>query len=386
MKDLTATFEKIRSILDFPILKTNLVNIELGNLLLGLVVFFTAAKLIPVLVRRLLSIGLFNKIRDKETNQWLRRFTSFIFMVILTVSSLTIIGFPVRLFGSFWHFTLFTVQDNTIELGNILMGLILLYPGIRFSRYLSTEFKTLFLKRLRIDAGTRNTLEALSRYLMVFIVVLFVLTIVGIPLTAFTILGGALAIGVGLGSQNLVNNFLSGLVLMTERPLKVNDIVELENRRGIVEHIGGRSTRIKTFDNVRMVIPNSKLLENTVINWSLIDNYLRREITVGVAYGSPATKVGELLRQVVANHNRVEQKPEPVILFDKFGDDALIFKILFWVQINDTINPFVIESDIRYAIYEILEENQITIAYPQRDVHLDSVKPIEVSVIKSDKK
>ena len=386
MKDLTATFEKIRSILDFPILKTDLVNIELGNLLLGLVVFFTAAKLIPVLVRRLLSIGLFNKIRDKETNQWLRRFTSFILMVILTVSSLTIIGFPFRLFGSFWHFTLFTVQDNTIELGNILMGLILLYPGIRFSRYLSTEFKTLFLKRLRIDAGTRNTLEALSRYLMVFIVVLFVLTIVGIPLTAFTILGGALAIGVGLGSQNLVNNFLSGLVLMTERPLKVNDIVELENRRGIVEHIGGRSTRIKTFDNVRMVIPNSKLLENTVINWSLIDNYLRREITVGVAYGSPATKVGELLRQVVANHNRVEQKPEPVILFDKFGDDALIFKILFWVQINDTINPFVIESDIRYAIYEILEENQITIAYPQRDVHLDSVTPIEVSVIKSDKK
>ena len=162
--------------------------------------------------------------------------------------------------------------------------------------------------------------------------------------------------------------------------------MELENRRGIVEHIGGRSTRIKTFDNVRMVIPNSKLLENTVINWSLIDNYLRREITVGVAYGSPATKVGELLRQVVANHNRVEQKPEPVILFDKFGDDALIFKILFWVQINDTINPFVIESDIRYAIYEILEENQITIAYPQRDVHLDSVTPIEVSVIKSDKK
>ncbi|NQU28464.1 MAG: mechanosensitive ion channel [Candidatus Marinimicrobia bacterium] len=386
MKDLTATIEKIRSILDFPILKTDLLNIELGNLLLGLVVFFTAAKLIPTLVRRLMSFGLFSKIRDQETNQWLRRFTSFIFMVILTVSSLTIIGFPFRLFGSFWHFTLFTVQDNTIELGNILMGLILLYPGIRFSRYLSTEFKTLFLKRLRIDAGTRNTLEALSRYLMVFIVVLFVLTIVGIPLTAFTILGGALAIGVGLGSQNLVNNFLSGLVLMTEKPLKVNDIVELENRRGIVEHIGGRSTRIKTFDNVRMVIPNSKLLENTVINWSLIDNYLRREISVGVSYGSPATKVGELLRQVVANHNQVEKKPEPVILFDKFGDDALIFKILFWVQINDTINPFVIESDIRYGIYDILEKEQITIAYPQRDVHLDSVKPIEVSVIKSDKK
>ncbi len=385
MKDLTATFEKIRSILDFPILKTDLLNIELGNLLLGLVVFFAAAKLIPALVRRLMSFGLFSKIRDQETNQWLRRFTSFIFMVILTVSSLTIIGFPFRLFGSFWHFTLFTVQDNTIELGNILMGLILLYLGIRFSRYLSTEFKTLFLKRLRIDAGTRNTLEALSRYLMVFIVVLFVLTIVGIPLTAFTILGGALAIGVGLGSQNLVNNFLSGLVLMTERPLKVNDIVELENRRGIVEHIGGRSTRIKTFDNVRMVIPNSKLLENTVINWSLIDNYLRREITVGVAYGSPATKVGELLRQVVDNHNQVEKKPKPVILFDNFGDDALIFKILFWVQINDTINPFVIESDIRYDIYEILEEEQITIAYPQRDVHLDSVKPIEVSVLKSDK-
>ena len=226
-------------------------------------------------------------------------------------------------------------------------------------------------------------METIFQYVLVVFVALFVLSIIGIPLTAFTFIGGAFAIGIGLGSQNLVNNFLSGLVLMMERPLKVGDIVELENRRGTVEHIGGRSTRIKTFENFRMVTPNSKLLENTVVNWSLVDNYLRREVSVGVAYGSPVKKVRDLILTAVFNHDNIEKEPKPMVVFSDFGDSALIFRVFFWIQIKDTVNPLSIESDVRFKIDELFREAAITIAFPQHDIHIDNLSPVEVKLVPS---
>ena len=382
MTRMKEVFEILAQVFKYPVINSATLQIEFGQLILGALVFLIGLKLIRIIINKLFTPYFYKGIKDDETRNWLNGFTSFLLIIILSIISLTIAGFPFSIFGQVWHLTLFTIKDNSVNIGNIILGLILLYPGIRISRYFSSQFQSLVLKRLRLDSGTKKSMEALFRYVLIVIVVLFVLTIVGIPLTAFTLLGGAFAIGIGLGSQNLVNNFLSGIVLMTERPLKIGDIVELENRRGIVEHIGGRSTRIKTFENVRMVIPNSKLLENTVINWSLIDSDLRREISVGVAYGSPAKTVGDLLKQVVNEHPDIKRSPEPVILFDNFGDDALIFRILFWVKLSDTLNPFLIESDVRYRIYELLDAEHITIAFPQRDIHLDTTSPLEVSVVK----
>ncbi len=382
MATIREVFEILFQVFKYPVINSAALQIELGQLILGVFIFLVGLKLIRFLINRLFSPYFYKGIKDTETRSWLNGFTTFLLIIVLSIISLTIIGFPFSIFGQVWHLTLFTIKDNSVNIGNIILGLILLYPGIRISRYFSGEFQSLVLKRLRLDSGTKKSLEAFFRYILFAIVILFVLTIVGIPLTAFTLLGGAFAIGIGLGSQNLVNNFLSGIVLMTERPLKIGDIVELENRRGIVEHIGGRSTRIKTFENVRMVIPNSKLLENTVINWSLIDSDLRREVSVGVAYGSPASTVGNILKQAVSDIPDIKQSPEPVILFDNFGDDALIFRILYWVEISNTLNPFVIDSDLRYKIYEMLNAENITIAFPQRDIHLDTTSPLEVSMVK----
>ncbi len=382
MTRMKEVFEILSQIFKYPVINSAALQIEFGQLILGVLVFLVGLKLIRIIINKLFTPYFYKGIKDDDTRNWLNGFTSFLLIIILSIISLTIVGFPFSIFGQVWNLTLFTIKDNSVNIGNLILGLILLYPGIKISRYFSGEFQSLVLKRLRLDSGTKKSMEALFRYVLIAIVVLFVLTIVGIPLTAFTLLGGAFAIGIGLGSQNLVNNFLSGIVLMTERPLKIGDIVELEDRRGIVEHIGGRSTRIKTFENVRMVIPNSKLLENTVINWSLIDSDLRREISVGVAYGSPANTVGDLLKQVVSDHPNIKRSPEPVILFDNFGDDALIFRILFWVEISDSLNPFLIDSDVRYKIYEILNAENITIAFPQRDIHLDTTSPLEVSVVK----
>ncbi|NOZ75816.1 MAG: mechanosensitive ion channel [FCB group bacterium] len=362
----------------FPLLSGDSFTITLGRLLLGLLFFAILSRLIRRLFRESRLPRFFAFVKDREIRSWLVNFASFLFIVIITIFTLSIIGIPLTILGNIWNLTLFSVKDSSVELGNILLGLILLYPGLKFSRYLSNEFQSIFLKHLNLETATKKSLELVFRYLLVILVVLFVLTIVGVPLTAFTLIGGAVAIGVGLGSQNLVNNFLSGIVLMTERPLKIDDVVEIEGRQGIVEFIGGRSTRIRTFDNVRMVIPNSKLLENTVINWSLMDTDLRREVTVGVAYGSPTEETRDLILDAVRSHAQIKSKPKPLVLFRDFGDNALIFTVYFWVELTESIKPLIVESDIRYAIEKRFREAGIEIAFPQRDIHLDTVRPLEI--------
>lgn len=366
----------------FSIIDNQILSLRLGSLVLGLAVFLigwkTGRRLIHRNIPRLIKK---NTSDEAKTRTWLENFVLLLLFFAVAIAALVIIGIPASIFSYSWHLTLFSLEGHRIELGNVILGLVLLYPGIRFSRYLADEFRTIFLARLGLDPGSQNLLTVLVRYLLVTIVSLFVLTMVGIPLTAFTVIGGALAIGVGLGSQNLVNNFLSGLVLMVERPLKINDVVEVEGRRGTVEHIGGRSTRIRTSDNLRLVMPNSKLLENTVINWSLIDNYIRREITVGVAYGSDVELTAKLIRQAITEHPKVENQPEPIVLFEEFGDNALNFRGLFWTRFRQAIRPRITESEIRFRLYALLNENGIVIAFPQRDVHLDSTSPVEVRVV-----
>lgn len=168
---------------------------------------------------------------------------------------------------------------------------------------------------------------------------------------------------------------------MIERPLKINDVVEVEGRRGTVEHIGGRSTRIRTSDNLRLVIPNSKLLENTVINWSLIDNQIRIDVEVGVAYGSDVEKTAELMKLAILEHPRVLKYPEPIVLFEAFGDNALNFRGIFWTDFDRAIRPRITASEIRFKINALFEAAGIVIAFPQRDVHLNSTSPIDVRVV-----
>ncbi|RMF08859.1 MAG: hypothetical protein D6762_04820, partial [Candidatus Neomarinimicrobiota bacterium] len=352
-----------------PLLTGEYAEVTAGRLVLGIVFFLLFNRLIKTIFRQSRLPRLFRVISDPDTRSWMVNFTSFLLLVVLFFLTLFIVGIPLTVLSRIWNLTLFTVKDSSVQLGNILLGLALLYPGLKVSRYLSNEFQKIFLSQLKLETATKKSLEVVLRYVLVILVVLFVLTIVGVPLTAFTLVGGAVAIGVGLGSQNLVNNFLSGIVLMTERPLKIDDVVEIEGRQGIVEFIGGRSTRIRTFDNVRMVIPNSKLLENTVINWSLMDRDLRREVSVGVAYGSPTHRVRDLILEAVREHPQIKRSPEPLVLFREFGDNALLFTVFFWVELTESNKPLIIESDIRFAIDQKFREAGIDIAFPQRDLH-----------------
>ena len=229
---------------------------------------------------------------------------------------------------------------------------------------------------LKLTASKKdpNLIHLISRLLYIVAIVLSVLTtlhILNIPLTAFAFLSGAIAIGLGFGAQNIINNFISGWILMWERPIKIGDFLEIEENKGTVESINTRSTLVRRIDGVHMLIPNSKLLENTVVNWTLVDRLIRSSVRIGVAYGSPVKTVTALILQATIEQKNILSDPKPTVYFDDFGDNALVFEVNFWINSQVEGGIRLMRSNIRYRIDELFTENNIVIAYPQRDIHID---------------
>ena len=202
------------------------------------------------------------------------------------------------------------------------------------------------------------------------VLVITTLDLLNIPLTAFAFVSGAIAIGVGFGAQNIINNFISGWILMWERPIRIGDFVEISDTKGTVEQINTRSTRIRRVDGVHLAIPNSYLLENIVVNWTLVDRLARSVIRVGVAYGSPVERVAELITQAATEQSEVLEDPKPLVIFEDFGDSALIFDVYYWINATADKDLRVVRSNIRFRIDALFRENDITIPFPQRDVHM----------------
>lgn len=280
-----------------------------------------------------------------------------------------------------WNYQLFELSDDTgIRVSQIVLVLVLLVLGVLASR----RIENLVAKRLKLTELQPDAAQLLQRLLFYSLVGVLAVTALGllhIPLTAFAFISGAVAIGVGFGAQNIINNFISGWILMSERPVRIDDFVEIEGTSGTVETIGNRSTRIRRTDGVHMLVPNSRILENTVVNWTLIDNQVRTTVRVGVSYGSPARDVAQLIRQAVDEQSSVNREPEPVVVFDDFGDSALIFDAYFWCDVEGERALREIRSDIRFRITELFDENGIVIAFPQRDIHLDSPQGIKVQLV-----
>jgi potassium-dependent mechanosensitive channel len=381
---LESTSSTFQNLWNLVLLDSSLGTLKLGNLVLGVLFFVVGWLLLTLLVKRFIYPVIEKLISEKELRTWTENFIGFIVFLHVIVLTLLILGFKGSILHYVWSLTIFTIGERGISIGNVVIGLMLLFVGIKFSSYLTKIFQSLVLKRMFVEESSAfNSLTVVFKVGMLFILILFTLSMIGIPLTAFTVIGGALAIGFGLGSQNLVNNFLSGLVLMLEKPLKIGDTVEAASRHGKVEFIGPRSTRIRTEGNMRLVIPNSHILDNVVVNYSLMDNMLRRELDVGVAYGSDVQKVKEILLQVADEHPKVLKDPEPLLLFFDFGDNALVFRLYFYMEFERFIQRHIIASDIRFRVDELFRENGITIAFPQRDVHLDTLKPLDVRVTNS---
>ncbi len=280
-----------------------------------------------------------------------------------------------------WNFEIFALEDDSITVRKIVTAIIILFFGFYLAGFVTRSFRKRLLDRTPLNENAAAAVEKLAYYFALILVVLYTLNFVSIPLTLFAFFGGAIAIAIGFGAQHIINNFISGFILMLERPIRIGDLVELNGIYGHIRHIGARSTRLHTAENIDLLIPNSQLLENVVTNWTLTDEKLRTRVTVGVVYGSPTDLVTELLMQATTGSKRVLESPKPVILFTEFGDNALSFEIHFWVKMRRIMDKRQVESEVRYNIDRLFRAHDIVIAFPQRDIHLDSVKPIEIRMV-----
>ena len=279
--------------------------------------------------------------------------------------------------------TIIRTDDQVIA----LWQLIVLPVAVLGGYFVAVSVIRFIASRLIARGSNPDAVQLLQRAMYVLVISILVITtldILSVPLTAFAFVSGAIAIGVGFGAQNIINNYISGWILMWERPVRIGDFLELDGVKGTVESINTRSTRVRRSDGVHLMVPNSKLLENTVVNWTLVDQFARTEVRVGVAYGSPTRKVADLLGQAVEAEDGILASPEAQIVFEAFGESSLDFDVVFWSRAADERALKLIRSALRYRISDILSENDIVIAFPQRDVHVDGSITLDVDGRRSD--
>jgi len=265
---------------------------------------------------------------------------------------------------------LFTISGQDFTLGQLVIIPTVLIVGYLVIRWIA-RIITVRLVARKMQPDIVHLIRRIFYIVALVVLAITTLELLNVPLTAFAFVSGAIAIGVGFGAQNIINNFISGWILMWERPIRIGDFLEVGDAYGTVESINTRSTLIRRTDGVHLLIPNSALLENTVVNWTLIDDLARTKVRVGVAYGSPVKRVAELIRQATEEQEATLDDPAPVVLFEDFGDNSLVFDVFFWTNAVGERDLRAIRSDIRFRISELFEANNIVVAFPQRDVHLD---------------
>ncbi len=265
----------------------------------------------------------------------------------------------------------FAAGELNLSLGRILVAAIFIYLVVSGSWFIRAFLDVEVFPRRQIDRGARDAIKKLIHYSLLLVGIMMAISLIGLNLTSLAFLTGALGIGVGFGLQNIVNNFVSGLMLLFERPFKVGDMVVVDNETGTVRKIGLRSTVIETFDRSELIVPNSLFISGKVTNWTRSNQVARIRITVGVAYGSDIERVLSLLKQAAQTDPRVLSNPEPNPLFLRFGDSALEFELHFFIaDVKDSLS---VRSALCQQIAGRFQAAGIEIPFPQRDLHLRSI-------------
>lgn len=290
-------------------------------------------------------------------------------------------------------FELLTVDDTIIADGRQISGKRRVTVGkiVQMLAILSIGFWLISLvtrygrrKVAGWQSGTASSaLLVLRLFSLIAVVGILVLALISvhIPLTIFTLVGGSLAIGVGFGAQNILNNFISGLILLMERSIKIGDIVEVEGILSRVTHIGSRCCQVQRFDGIDMLIPNSSFLEKSVTNWTLSDHCLRVSVSVGVAYGTDSAQAMQLVKRAATEHSQIMKTPEPEVYLLDFAADAISLRLDFWIDLLVQPNRYRVMSDVRLRIGELFSETGIVIPFQQRQIHLETNGPLQVEVM-----
>jgi potassium efflux system protein len=279
--------------------------------------------------------------------------------------------------SSFFATPMFEIGKKQYSISLLLTLILVIVAVFWVSRILSNWLKRGLFIRIGLDRGTREVIATLIQYLLTVLGFIIVLQTAGVNLSSLTLFAGVLGIGIGFGLQNLASNFISGLTLLVEQPIRVGDFIEVGNLLGTVENISIRSTTVRTQDGVFVIVPNIRFVENNVINWSYRDPRCRIHIPVGIAYGSDTLLVSEALLKAARQESKVLSDPAPRVWFRGFGDSALNFELLVWINQPAESEP--IKSALNFAIERELRNRGIEVPFPQRDLHirnLDEIGPL----------
>jgi len=291
---------------------------------------------------------------------------TFLSLVTLTNVWGALFGFP-RV-GDLFSKVLFTIGDKEVTLYAFasLLGVVAL--TVIVNRFLSLFLRRQVFSYFSWDVGVQHAIQALVKYLVLFVGFALGLEFVGIGFGVLAVFAGVIGIGIGFGLQAIASNFISGFTILFERPIKKGDFVDAGGLEGRVEEIRGRATTLVTRDNVSVIVPNSEFIGGRVVNWSHGSDDVRLHVPVGVAYGSDVKLVSGLLLEVAGQHKAVLKAPAPEVWFMGFGEFSLDFELLLWT--NDVEDKYQTVSEINYAVEAIFRENGITIPFPQQDVHI----------------
>jgi len=254
-----------------------------------------------------------------------------------------------------------------LSVGDVLVFFAGVYLAMLVSRFVTFVLREDVLPRLPLARGVPHAVTMLVNYSIVAVGFLLAVAAAGFDLTRLTIIAGALSVGVGFGLQNVVNNFVSGLILAFERPVQIGDVIEVGKNSGEVRRIGLRSSTIRTGQGAEVIVPNAQLITSEVVNWTFTDRERRLELKVGVAYGNDPAGVIDLLQKTLQAHEKVRSQPTPIITFDGFGESTLDFTMRYWGQLDDMLR---ISSDVAIAVYRALTDAGIEIPVPQRDLRI----------------
>jgi small-conductance mechanosensitive channel len=270
-----------------------------------------------------------------------------------------------------WNTELF----GSVTIGSVFLLLILFAAVIIVERIVQKQLIRRFLSKTKLQPSLQFGMSRIIGYTMIAVGFYVAFQLVGVDLSSLAIIAASLGVGVGFGLQNIINNLVSGIIILAERPISIGDRIEVGGVAGRVTKIQIRSTTVVTNDNITMIVPNADFISNTVTNWSHGDPKVRIRVPVGVAYGSDLKLLQQLLLEAAAEHPKALRDPTPVVLFTEFGDSSLNFELGVWTQ-EMTATPIHFTSEMNFIIEQKLRENGIEIPFPQRDLHvLSGLRP-----------
>ncbi len=263
---------------------------------------------------------------------------------------------------------LINLLDTPLTLRSLFTAAVTLYFFFTLAWLVSDLLDRIFLAGSELDRTSSMTVLTVSHYLIVAVGILSAIGVLGFNLSAFALIGGGLSVGIGFGLQELVANFISGILLLFERTVRPGDVIEVNGQRGVVDKLRMRSTVIRTLDNTEVFVPNKNLLTSAFVAYTQTDRVVRRTVRAGVSYASDPTAVRDILLGAANRHGLVLKKPEPMVLFLGFGPSSLDFDLAFWI--DDPGNGLKVTSDLYFMIWSEFEKHEIEIPFPQQDLHL----------------